>query len=85
MAHKTRFYGTIMQISRALGGGAARSVAILGLALSGCALALTCGQLFVTATEPIRQRVQFQFDAFYAYLEGRDNGSDARAEILVQF
>ena len=84
MAHKIRFHGTIMQISRALGGGT-RSVAILGLALSGCALALTCGQLFVTATEPIRQRVQLQFDAFYAYLEGWDNGSGARAEILVQF
>ena len=83
MAHKIKFYGTIMHISRALGGGAARSVAIQGLALAGCALALTCGQLFVTATEPIRQRVQLQFDAFYAYLEGRDNGYGARAEMLV--
>ena len=40
MAHKIRFHGTIMQISRALGGGAAWSVAILGIALAGCALAL---------------------------------------------
>ena len=40
MAHKIRFHGTIMHISRALGGGAAWSVAILGIALAGCALAL---------------------------------------------
>ena len=40
MARKIRFHGTIMQISRALGGGAAWSVAILGIALAGCALAL---------------------------------------------
>ena len=40
MAHKIRFHGTIMQISRALGRGAAWSVAILGIALAGCALAL---------------------------------------------
>ena len=40
MAHKIRFHGTILQISRALGGGAAWLVAILGIALAGCALAL---------------------------------------------
>ena len=40
MAHKIRFHGTILQISRALGGAVAWSVAILGIALAGYALAL---------------------------------------------
>ncbi len=31
------------------------------------------------------QRFQLQLDAFYAYLEGRDNGPGARAEMQVQF
>ncbi|HER27129.1 MAG TPA: hypothetical protein ENI69_08470 [Rhodospirillales bacterium] len=35
--------------------------------------------------QAIGQRVQLQLDAFVAYLEGRDNGSGSRAEILVQF
>lgn len=35
--------------------------------------------------QAIGQHVQLQLDAFAAYLEGRDNGSGARAEILVQF
>ncbi len=35
--------------------------------------------------QAIGQRVQLQLDAFVAYLEGRDNGSGSRAEILIQF
>ena len=35
--------------------------------------------------QAIGQHVQLQLDGFVAYLEGRDNGSGARAEILVQF
>ena len=31
------------------------------------------------------QRVQLQLDGFVSYLEGRDNGTGARAEILIQF
>ena len=41
--------------------------------------------LTIQLQQAVGQRVQLQFDAFYAYLEGRDNGSGARAEILVQF
>ena len=35
--------------------------------------------------QAIGQHVQFQLDGFVSYLEGRTNGSGARAEILVQF
>ena len=35
--------------------------------------------------QAVGQHVQLQLDTFVAYLEGRDNGSGARAEILVQF
>lgn len=35
--------------------------------------------------QAIGQHVQLQLDGFVAYLEGRDNGSGARAEIMVQF
>jgi hypothetical protein len=35
--------------------------------------------------QAIGQRVQLQLDAFVSYIEGRTNGSGARAEILVQF
>ncbi len=31
------------------------------------------------------RRVQLQLDGFVSYLEGRDNGAGARAEILIQF
>ena len=41
--------------------------------------------LTIQFQQAIGQRFQLQLDAFYAYLEGRDNGSDARAEILIQF
>ncbi|MFP6746905.1 MAG: hypothetical protein VCD66_04815 [Alphaproteobacteria bacterium] len=41
--------------------------------------------LSVQLQQAYGQRVQFQLDAFVAYLEGRDHGSGARAEILVQF
>ena len=42
-------------------------------------------ELTIQFQQAIGQRFQLQLDAFYAYLEGRDNGSDARAEILIQF
>lgn len=35
--------------------------------------------------QAVGQRVQLQLDAFVSYLEGRDNGSGARAEYLIQF
>ncbi len=35
--------------------------------------------------QAVGQHVQLQFDAFVSYLEGRDNGSGARAEFLFQF
>jgi len=35
--------------------------------------------------QAIGQHIQLQLDAFVAYLEGRDNGSGARSEILIQF
>jgi hypothetical protein len=41
--------------------------------------------LSVQFQQAIGQHVQLQLDGFVAYLEGRDNGSGARAEILVQF
>ena len=41
--------------------------------------------LTIQFQQAIGQRFQLQLDAFYAYPEGRDNGSDARAEILIQF
>lgn len=39
----------------------------------------------VQLQQAVGQHVQLQLDAFVAYLEGRDDGSGARAEILVQF
>ena len=39
----------------------------------------------LTMTTAVGQHVQLQLDAFVSYLESRDNGSGARAEILVQF
>ena len=41
--------------------------------------------LTIQFQQAIGQRFQLQLDAFYAYLEGWDNGSGARAEIQVQF
>lgn len=35
--------------------------------------------------QAVGQRVQLQLDVFVSYLEGRDNGSGARAEYLIQF
>ena len=35
--------------------------------------------------QAIGQHVQLQLDGFVSYLEGRDNGAGARAEILIQF
>ena len=35
--------------------------------------------------QAIKQHYQLQLDAFVSYLEGRDNGSGARIELLVQF
>jgi hypothetical protein len=35
--------------------------------------------------QAVGQRVQLQLDGFVAYIEGRDNGSGARFEVLVQF
>ena len=41
--------------------------------------------LSVQFQQAIGQHVQLQLDGFVSYLESRDNGSGARAEILVQF
>ena len=41
--------------------------------------------LTVQFQQAVGQHVQLQLDAFVSYLESRDNGSGARAEILVQF
>jgi hypothetical protein len=41
--------------------------------------------LTVQFQQAIGQHVQLQLDAFVSYLESRDNGSGARAEVLVQF
>lgn len=41
--------------------------------------------LTVQLQQAFGQHIQFQLDAFVSYLESRDNGSGARAEILVQF
>ncbi len=41
--------------------------------------------LTVQFQQAVGQQVQLQLDAFVSYLESRDNGSGARAEILVQF